>query len=106
MLMSLQKKDYISYQKHPQKLIASKSVQDSLIPAYSVHITEIKGLLQDNLERLFKKYVKKETGQDLAYDPKKIKKEEFGKLYYQVLNWGRLHTPHLLKSGWSSLKNL
>ena len=73
---------------------------------YSVHITEIKGLLQDNLERLFKKYVKKETGQDLAYDPKKIKKEEFGKLYYQVLNWGRLHTPHLLKSGWSSLKNL
>jgi hypothetical protein len=71
---------------------------------YAVRITEIKGLLQDNLEQLFKEYVKKETGQDLAYDPKEIKKEKLGKAYYQVLDWGKKHTPHLLKSGWNSIK--
>jgi hypothetical protein len=71
---------------------------------YDVRITEIKGLLQNNLEQLFKNYVKKETGQDLAYDPKEIKKEKLGKVYYQVLNWGKTNTPHLLKSGWNSMK--
>ena len=71
---------------------------------YDVRVTEIKGLLQDNLEQLFKEYVKKETGQDLAYDPKKIRKEEIGKIYYHILDWGKEHAPHLLKSGWNSMK--
>ena len=70
---------------------------------YDVRVTEIKGLLQDSLEQLFKEYVKKETGRDLAYDIKKIRKEEIGKIYYQILNWGKEHAPHLLKSGWRSL---
>jgi len=70
---------------------------------YDVRVTEIKGLLQDRLEQLFKEYVEKETGRDLAYDIKKIRKEEIGKIYYQILNWGKEHAPHLLKSGWRSL---
>jgi hypothetical protein len=70
---------------------------------YDVRVTEIKGLLQDSLEQLFKEYVEKETGRDLAYDIKKIRKEEIGKIYYQILNWGKEHAPHLLKSGWRSL---
>jgi hypothetical protein len=71
---------------------------------YDVRVTEIKGLLQDQLEHLFRSHVKKETGQDLAYDPKKIQKENLGRSYYSVLNWGKAHTPHLLKSGWGSMK--
>jgi hypothetical protein len=71
---------------------------------YDVRVTEIKGLLQDRLEQLFKEHVAKETGKDLAYDPKEIRKENLGRNYYQVLNWGKVNTPHLLKSGWGSIK--
>jgi hypothetical protein len=71
---------------------------------YDVRVTEIKGLLQDRLEDLFKDYVRKETGIDLAYDPKEMKKEDIGKKYYSVLNWGKKNAPHLLKSGWGSMQ--
>lgn len=71
---------------------------------FDVRVVEIKGMLQDNLENLFREYIKKETGADLAYDPKEISKSELGKNYYKVLEWGRKHTPHLLKSGWGALR--
>jgi hypothetical protein len=72
---------------------------------FDVRQVEIKGLLQDKLENLFKDYVKKNTGLDLAYDPKDIKKEEIGTFYYKALNWGKKYAPHLLKSGWKALKD-
>jgi hypothetical protein len=70
---------------------------------YDVRVLEIRGMLQDSLEQLFKGYVRKETGQDLAYDPKMVK-GSIGKAYYQVLDWGTKNAPHLLKSGWDSIK--
>jgi hypothetical protein len=72
---------------------------------YDVRVTEIKGLLQDELEKLFKEHVKKEVGLDLAYDPKEMDKKKIGKAYYSVLNYGLQHTPHLLKSGWKSMSS-
>lgn len=74
---------------------------------FDVDVVEIKGLLQDNLERLFREYIHKTLGKDLAYDPKVINdKGSKGMLawaYKQVLNWGYKNTPHLLKSGWKSI---
>lgn len=70
---------------------------------FDVRITEIKGLLQDELEKLFKEHVKNETGLDIAYDPKAMNKKNIGKAYYNVLNYGITHVPHLLKSGWKSI---
>lgn len=73
---------------------------------YHVTITEIKGMLQDQLEDLFKKYVLKETGMDLAYDPKGMSKKEISLNYYKALEWGKKNVPHLLKSGWKSMQDL
>jgi hypothetical protein len=72
---------------------------------HDVRVTEIKGILQDRLEVLFKEYVLAQTGKDLAYDPKALSKGSIGQAYYKVLNWGKENTPHLLKSGWGSLKS-
>jgi hypothetical protein len=72
---------------------------------FDVRITEIKGLLQNSLERLFKEYVQKELDIDLAYDPKELgDPREISSHYYSALNWGKAHAPHLLKSGWKSMK--
>jgi hypothetical protein len=75
---------------------------------YDVTVVEIKGLLQDTLEDLFKEYVRKTLGVDLAYDPKELKSSGGGNKavaenYYRVLEWGQMNAPHLLKSGWKSM---
>lgn len=71
---------------------------------FDVRVVEIKGLLQDQLESIFKEYVKATLGEDLAYDPKGMEKSQLGQAYYNVLNWGKVHTPHLLKSGWKAIQ--
>jgi hypothetical protein len=73
---------------------------------FDVRVTEIKGLLQDELERLFKEHVKHETGLNLAYDPKSMEKKKIGRAYYNVLSYGMTQVPHLLKSGWKSMENV
>jgi hypothetical protein len=71
---------------------------------FDVRVVEIKGLLQDTLEDLFKQYVKSQLKADLAYDPKEYKdKRALGRKYYAVLEWGKKYAPHLLKSGWKSM---
>jgi len=71
---------------------------------FDVRITEIKGLLQDSLERLFKEYVHQELGVDLAYDPKELgDPRAISAEYYKVLEWGKSNAPHLLKTGWKSM---
>jgi hypothetical protein len=70
---------------------------------FDVRVVEITGVLQDKLEGLFRDYVKKETGQDLAYDPKGMDKLEISRRYYRALEWGKKNVPHLLKSGWKSM---
>lgn len=72
---------------------------------YDVRSVEITGLLQDSLEKLFKDYIKKKTGVDLAYDPKKIGADQLSFEYYNAFEWGKSFVPHLLKSGWRSMKN-
>jgi hypothetical protein len=72
--------------------------------SYDVRVVEIKGLLQDELENLFREYVKTTLGKDLGYDPKVMNKSQLGRTYYSVLNWGKANTPHLLKSGWKSIQ--
>lgn len=70
---------------------------------FDVRVTEIKGLLQDQLESLFKKHVEKETGYRLTYDPKELKKEEIGRAYYNALNYGKARVPNKIKTGWKSI---
>ena len=73
---------------------------------YEVRVAEIKGLLQDQLETVFKNHIKEKTGKDLGYDPKECTdNRELAAKYYAMLNWGRAHAPHLLKSGWKSMKD-
>jgi hypothetical protein len=75
---------------------------------YDVTVVEIKGLLQDSLEGLFKEYVKKTLGVDLCYDPKELKTSQgrnaVSAHYYKALNWGKENAPHMLKTGWRSMK--
>jgi len=72
---------------------------------FDVRIAEIKGLLQDSLERLFKEYVKKELENDLYYDPKKFgSSQEISRAYYKTVEWAQKNAPHLLKSGWKSMR--
>jgi hypothetical protein len=76
---------------------------------FDVKVVEIKGLLQDKLEDLFRLYVKETLGEDLAYDPKVIlsgknSARNLSENYYKVLNWGRRNAPHMLKTGWKSLQ--
>lgn len=71
---------------------------------FDVRAVEIKGVLQDTLERLFNEHVERETGtRGLAYDPKDLSKHELCAQYYRALNWGKKNAPHLLKSGWGSM---
>jgi hypothetical protein len=71
---------------------------------YEVRSVEIKGLLQDRLEDLFREHIHNLTGRDMAYDPKVIAKEQIAKRYWDAVKWGRNYCPDLLKSGWRSLK--
>jgi len=72
---------------------------------FDVRVNEIKGLLQDRLEQFFREYVRREAGADLGYDPKQIEKLNLGLAYYRVVRWAKQNAPHLLKTGWGSLKN-
>lgn len=70
---------------------------------YDVTITDIKGLLQDKLESMYRAYVKEETGKNLGYDPKGLTETQVIRNYYSAVNWGRKFAPTLLKTGWKAL---
>lgn len=72
---------------------------------FDVRQAEIKGLLQDKLEDVFRNYIKESTGgADLAYDPKQLHASQIGNYYYKALKFGKEKAPHLLKSGWKSIQ--
>jgi len=74
------------------------------LAGFDVRVVEITGLLQDTLEKLFKKYVRDTLGVDLAYDPKELpSKSHISQHYYKALEWGKKNAPHMLKSGWNSI---
>lgn len=72
---------------------------------YDVRVVEIKGMLQDQLEGLFRLYVRDTVGYDVAYDPKALSsKKELADRYYRLVGWARHNCPHLMKTGWKSLR--
>lgn len=71
---------------------------------YDVRLVDIKGLLQDQLENLFKDYIKELIGKDLAYDPKELTGYQIAKNYEATLQWGMKNVPHLLKTGWGKIR--
>lgn len=73
---------------------------------YDVRIVEIKGLLQDKLEQLFKDHVKDTLGHDLAYDPKEMHPKDIQASFNRVVNWGLKNAPEKLKTGWKTFKGM
>lgn len=71
---------------------------------YDARVVEIRGLLQERLEALYRDYVRAETGADIYYDPKDIPQQEIPRRYRASLAYGRRHCPHLVKTGWSALE--
>lgn len=70
---------------------------------FDVRVVEIKGLLQAELETIFKNYVHETVGVDIYYDPKEMRKSEIPKVYYKCLNYGLQNCPELVKTGWESI---
>ncbi|MCK4693914.1 MAG: hypothetical protein KAT23_09785, partial [Anaerolineales bacterium] len=70
---------------------------------YDVRVVEIKGMLQDRLEELFKEHVIEEVGSDIYYDPKRMKKLEISLRYRESLEYGEEHCPHKIKTGWNAI---
>lgn len=70
---------------------------------YDVRVVEIKGMLQERLEKLYKEYVLEEIGADIYYDPKDMAKAKIPSRYYECLKFGRRHCPDKIKSGWKAI---
>lgn len=70
---------------------------------YDVRVVEIKGLLQAELENIFKKYIHKVIGADIYYDPKEMEKSDLPRKYRECVKYGRKHCPEQLKTGWEAL---
>ena len=70
---------------------------------YDVRVVEIKGMLQDELEIIYRDYISIEIGADIYYDPKEMEKPSIPKKYYECLNYGRKYCPEKIKTGWKSI---
>ena len=73
---------------------------------FDVRVVEIKGLLQNKLESIYKKYVLDKLGADIYYDPKEMKKSEIPKMYNKCVNFGLKNCPDQIKTGWDSLNGI
>jgi hypothetical protein len=71
---------------------------------YDVRVTEIKGLLQVELEERYREYVIEEVGADIYYDPKDMKKSEIPQSYRNSLRYGERNCPEQIKTGWDAIK--
>jgi hypothetical protein len=69
---------------------------------FDVRVVEIKGLLQDELEKLYRVHVLKEVGSDIYYDPKEMDKSKISRRYRECLEYGKRHCPDKLKTGWKA----
>ena len=70
---------------------------------YDVRVEEIKGMLQDKLEDVYREYVNEEVGSDVYYDPKEMNKSEIPRMYDESLKYGMEHCPHKIKTGWKAI---
>ena len=71
---------------------------------YDVRVEEIKGMLQDKLEKAYREYVIEEVGSDIYYDPKEMNKSEISRMYDESLKFGKEHCPHKVKTGWNAIR--
>lgn len=71
---------------------------------FVVRVVEVKGMLQDKLEEMYREYIFHEVGSDIYYDPKDMKKQEIPRRYREALEYGRKHCPNKIKTGWKALK--
>jgi hypothetical protein len=72
---------------------------------FYVQVVEINGLLQNELEELYRAYVAEEVGSDIYYDPKKMDKSEISRRYRECLDYGNKNCPHLIKTGWDAINS-
>ena len=70
---------------------------------YDVRVEEIKGMLQDKLEKVYREYVIEEVGSDVYYDPKEMNKSDIPRMYDESLKYGMEHCPHKIKTGWRAI---
>jgi hypothetical protein len=70
---------------------------------YDVRVVEIKGLLQNELEEIYRAYVVEEVGADIYYDPKDMNKAEIPQRYRECLEYGRGSCPGQIKTGWNAI---
>lgn len=70
---------------------------------YDARVEEIRGLLQDRLEDLYRDYIIDEVGSDIYYDPKKMEKSEIPRRYRESLEYGMRHCPDKVKTGWKAI---
>ena len=70
---------------------------------YDARVEEIKGLLQERLEDLYREYVIGEVGSDIYYDPKKMQKSDIPLRYRESLEYGKKHCPDKIKTGWKAI---
>jgi len=88
--------------------VNSRLKSDLRKEGYDVRVGEIKGFLQDRLERNFKDYVKRTLGANMAYDPKEMAgdKRALARKFEAVMRWGLQYRPDMLKNGWGSIQKL
>ena len=68
---------------------------------YDVRVVEIKGMLQDTLEEIYREYVEQEVGSNIYFDPKEMAPSMIPRRYRSALAYGRRHCPEKIKSGWN-----
>ena len=73
------------------------------ILGYDARVGEIRGLLQEKLEDLYREYVIAEVGSDIYYDPKKLQKSDIALRYRESLEYGKKHCPDKIKTGWKAI---
>lgn len=70
---------------------------------FDVRVVEIKGMLQAELENIFKKYISDTIGADIYYDPKELEKSQIPRKYNECVRYGLKNCPEQLKTGWEAL---
>ena len=73
---------------------------------YDVRVGDIRGMLQDRLEEVFREYVIEEVGSDVYYDPKEMTRDEIARGYTESLNYGKQNCPDKIKTGWNAINGV
>ena len=73
---------------------------------YDVRVVEIKGMLQEQLEKHYREYIFDEIGVDIYYDPKQLDHSGIARSYEACVNYGTQNCPEKIKTGWSALRQI